>query len=183
MTAQSDVPATRDELDRIRRDLADQQGRSERLATALVRSLAITTIAVLVAGLILPFFVPRSGDGRSATLWQAVGENPPGVVPDGDGGFWFIPIAATLLIIGVAISFYSGARPSWRLTLRRVLTVAYLTGCLIGFMVMAGYDEGTRPAGNPIGLVVPAVGAALAVTLSYLRVLGDAAKASGSWYE
>ncbi|WP_029135508.1 hypothetical protein [Nakamurella lactea] len=170
-----------DQTERLRSLLAAQQRRFDALVSTVVHGLVLVTLVTLVAGLVLPFFVPRNGDGRSATLWQSLTEDAaPSIVPDAGGG-WFVPIAATLLIIATTGSLWYGAKPGWALTVRRALAIAYLVGCVLGFLVMAAYDESPRPAGAPAGLVVLTAGAVLAVFTSYVRVLGDVPKYADGW--
>lgn len=173
------LPATQEDLTRLRRLLETQQRKVDRLIATVIRGLVLVTVSTLVAGLMLPFFVPRKGEGRSATLWQALSDKDAPEVVDDTGGFWLIPILATLLVIGVALSFLAGAARGWLLGLRRFLAVGYLIGCLLGFLVLANADVSTRPAGAPPGLVTLTIGAVLAVLLSYTSVLGDLRESAG----
>ncbi|RIJ70851.1 hypothetical protein D1871_16760 [Nakamurella silvestris] len=163
---------TADDFERLRRMVEVHQRRFQTLARNVTHGWIVVTVATLLGGLLLPFMVPRNGEGRSANLWQMLSTDAPEVVQDA-GGFWFIPLGATVLMIAVAMSFGSGATDGWWLGLRRVLTVAYFVGCLLGFAVLASYDEAPRPVSTPPALVVLTIGAAIAVALSFATTLKD----------
>lgn len=166
------TPPTAADVERLRRTVEVQQRQFQTLARNVTHGWIVVTVATLFGGLLLPFMVPRNGEGRSANLWQMLSSDAPDIVQDA-GGFWFIPLGATLLIIAVAVSFGSGASDGWWLGLRRVLTVAYFVGCLLGFLVLGSYDEAPRPVGTPTALVVLTIGAAIALTLSFATTVKD----------
>lgn len=132
-----------------------------RVVRTLVRCCGALSVLTMLLGLISPLFVPRSGDARSLTLFQASdGSREPDVMDGiGTGPGWLIPVlAVALCAVFVAAAV---AAPGRRLlTTAEVLCWCLLVGCLLGVAVLAGGEE---TAAVPFGLVVIVLGGALGV--------------------
>lgn len=165
------VAALRKDVATHRRDLAGAHEHVDRVVGTLVRCAAALSVLTLLLGVISPVFVPRSGDSRSITLFQATDTSrSPDVMDELDtSASWWIPILAVALCLGFVIATATVIR-GWVVTTTEVLCYLLLVGCLLGVFVLSGDDT---VASVPIGLVLIVLGGALGiVTVRLARQLG-----------
>lgn len=169
------------EYQQLRHAAADQDRRLAALEGTVVHAGVGLTVATLFTGLVMPFFVPTSSGRDSANLWQALStKDTPRIVQD-PGAFWWIPIIATLVVMVVAISLWSGAEQGRKLAVRRVLAWAYLVGCLLGFAYL-GSENHEHPitVASP-ALIVLLIGGGLLAALTTTPLLSRIAGRPRGW--